>query len=79
MSENDKKCPWCGFTPELVDARVMVGCEDEVKDFDESYPFFMRCNNAMCNVQPSTQGADTEEMAVYQWNNMQSALSIGLN
>ncbi len=73
-----KNCPWCGWTPELVDARELAGSEDEIKDFDEEYPFFMRCDNAMCNVQPITKGASTEEHAVCQWDNMQSATSIGL-
>lgn len=73
-----KNCPWCGWTPELVDARKLAGSGDEIKGFDEKYPYFMRCDNAMCNVQPITKGADTEEYAVYQWDNMQSAISIGL-
>ena len=74
-----KKCPWCGHTPELVDARKVAGCkEDGIEPFDENYPFHVRCFNAMCNVQPMTQGADTEEYAISQWNNMQSANIIGL-
>ncbi len=73
-AKNFKKCPWCGHTPEMVDARKVAGCrEDGVEHYDERYPYFVRCINAMCNVQPTTQGADTEELAVYQWNSMQSA------
>ena len=73
----EKKCPWCGHTPQLTDARKLVGLESEI-EFSEKYPFVVRCDNPMCDVQPRTQGAATEDMAIYQWDTMQSADIIGL-
>lgn len=74
----NKKCPWCGHTPEVLDARDLMNCKEDSIDYDIKYPYFVRCINAMCNVQPITCGAETKERALEQWNTMQSAASIGL-
>ncbi len=75
----NKKCPWCGHTPEVLDARDLMNCKEDSVDYDIKYPYFVRCINAMCNVQPITCGAETKERALEQWNTMQSAISIGVD